>query len=157
MTERGYYLKDGNNLFFFIMPKKIIILMIFAFFLLFGAAFAPAEEAAPDAVKPVSGESWIVPTTAEKSGYDFTGYSEDKAIVVIADNKPLKTPSPVLKKGDDIWLPLALVAPALNIMLLKIDSEKYTVIRSDGLNLELKVGEKEVVLNRFLLPMKKVI
>lgn len=113
-----------------------------------GEVFAAGEGAAPDAAKPASGESWILPTAAEKTGYDFTGYVEDSSIVVIADNKPLKTPSPVLKKDDDIWLPLALVAPSLNVMLLKIDPEKYTVIRSDGLNLELKIGEKEALLNR---------
>ncbi len=57
------------------------------------------------------------------------------------------TITPALIKGDDVWLSLTDVAGVLDIVIFDKGENKYNLIRTDGLPLELTKDSKDVILN----------
>ena len=97
-----------------------------------------------------TGRQWIDARKRKPSGYNFSSYREDPDIKFVSNEREFKFASPVLRKGNDIWVPLEEFAKEFNLTYLRPGKTSVIVISQEGMPLEMNIGEKDVLINKQL-------
>ena len=92
---------------------------------------------------------WVIAKKAIEAGYDFSTYGQDMDLNFSFEAEPFKIDKPVFRKANEMWVPLDALLPKMGVMLLKIDDDRFCVIRDDGTPLESDVGDAAVKVNKY--------
>ena len=99
---------------------------------------------------------WIDAKRAKPTGYDFTGFREDPDVTFSLDGERFKFSAPCLRKGSEIWVPIKEFCDKAGLTVLKPSDTTLIVIRYDGIPLEMNLGERDALVNKFkFLTMSK--
>lgn len=103
---------------------------------------------AQDAAEKGAAREWVVATQRPEEGYNFANYTPDIDVSFSSEGATFKLDAPCLKRGDDLWVPLASLLPKLEVMFFKTGDRGCAVIRGDGMPYELVVGSADVLFNK---------